>query len=136
MSFLLDTNVISELRKGSRTDRSVARWFEANREERFYLSSVVVGEIRKGIGKLRPRDRAGAEKLEDWMGETRENFGDRIIPVDSEVAEEWGRISAFEAPPVLDGLIAATARVKGLTLVTRNTGDFQRAGVSCVNPFT
>jgi predicted nucleic acid-binding protein len=136
LTFLLDTNVISEVRKGARADRSVLDWFKANGESGLYLSSIVIGEIRKGIESLRRRDPDGAGMLDDWLSEITLRFEDRIIPVDQAVAEEWGRISSFESPPVLDGLIAATAKARGLTLVTRNTADFERSGVRCVNPFS
>lgn len=135
MSYLLDTNVISEIRKGPRANESVAGWFAAHRESGFYLSSMVTGEIRKGIERLRLRDLSGAANLDQWLDETYRRFEGRIIPVSDQIAEEWGRLGAENPPPVVDGLIAATAKVHGLTLVTRNVADIERTGVRCLNPF-
>ena len=136
MSYLLDTNVISEIRKGTRADSSVLSWFEANYEAGYFLSALVLGEIRKGIESLSRSNAQAAGRLDEWLNETRRTFEGRIIPIDREIAEEWGRMSATEPPPVIDGLMAATAVSRDLTLVTRNTADIERTGVSFINPFS
>jgi predicted nucleic acid-binding protein len=100
-----------------------------------YLSALTVGEIRKGIEKIRPRDPRAALALESWLGDVVAAHSDRILPVDKGVAERWGHLNAPDPLPVLDGLLAATAQVHGLTLVTRNLKDVERSGVSCQNPF-
>lgn len=135
MSFLLDTNVVSEMRKGGNANPAVANWFAVNRDEGFFLSALVVGEIRKGIEMLRRSDPDSARALDGWLEETCSRFGGRIIPIDQEIAEEWGRISASDPPPAIDGLMAATAAVRDLTLATRNVADIERTGVRHVNPF-
>ena len=135
MSFLLDTNVISELRKGERCDRSVASWFESLRPEEIFLSVLNLGELRRGIELIRRRDRVAAEALEEWFEALARGFGERILPIDGQVAAEWGRIAIPDPLPVIDALLAATAKVHGLTLATRNTKDVLRTGVKCVNPF-
>lgn len=135
MAFLLDTNVVSELRKRS-PDARVVAWQAANSRAAVYLSTMVVGEIRRGVERLRPRDSKQAELLERWLTGLTSTYRDRLLPVTVEVAEEWGRMSATgQPPPVIDGLMAATARVHGLTLVTRNVADVARTGVALVNPF-
>jgi predicted nucleic acid-binding protein len=135
VSYLLDTNVISELRKGDRADPGVATWFAALADEEVFLSVLTLGEIRRGIENIRRRDAETAGVLESWLGRVAAQHADRIIPVDRAIAEEWGRLNVPDPLPVVDGLLAATARVVGLTLVTRNTADLGRAGVGCVNPF-
>lgn len=134
MAFLLDTNVVSELRKRN-ADENVLTWYEGVHSNQLYLSVVTIGEIRLGIERLRRRDSDQAELLEKWLGRLRVAYRDRIKPLDGEVAEEWGRLNVPDAMPVLDGLLAATASVHGWTLVTRNTRDIERCGVATLNPF-
>lgn len=136
MSYLLDTNVISELRKGQRCDPGVASWFADVSSGEVYLSALTIGEIRKGIENLRRRDQPRAEALEAWLHELLEAHSDRILPIDEVIAELWGRFNVPDTLPVLDSLLAATASVHGLTLVTRNLKDVQRTGVDCLNPFS
>ena len=133
--FLLDTNVISELRKGLKCDPAVARWYRGVREDEIFLSVLVIGEIRQGIERLRPRNSRHAHVLENWLAELLEAFGDRILPVDERTAQHWGRLNARETFPVIDSLLAATATAHNLTLVTRNNRDIERSGVRCLNPF-
>lgn len=135
MSYLVDTNVLSELRKGRRCDPNVFGWFSAVRDEDVFLSVLVIGEVRRGIERIRRRDGRSARILDTWLRRLRASHRDRILPVDDAVAEEWGRLSAPDPIPVVDGLMAATARVHGLTLATRNVRDVARTGVPCVNPF-
>ncbi len=135
MSFLIDTNIISELRKGERCDPGVAAWWTEVAEDDLWLSALVLGEIRKGVELARRRDPQKAEALEAWLGDVVAGFGDRILPVDTAVAEEWGRMNAIRPAPVIDALLAATARANGLTLVTRNTADVAELGADVLNPF-
>lgn len=136
MSYLLDTNVISELRKGQRCNPGVASWFAEVSSSEVYLSALTVGEIRKGIENLRPRDQGRAEALDAWLQELLEVYSDRILLIDEAIADQWGRFNVPDSLPVLDSLLAATASVHGLTLVTRNLKDVQRTGVGCLNPFS
>ena len=136
MSFLIDTNVISELRKADRCDARVARWFAGVDDEEIFLSVLTIGEIRRGIGNIHRRDARSAAALNRWLRRLVESFQDRILIVDRLVAEEWGRLSAPNPLPVIDGLLAATAKIHGLSLATRNTKHVARTGVSCFNPFS
>ncbi len=134
VSFLLDTNVISEAR-GHRGDANVKAWLASVPADNLYLSVLVVGEIRGGIEWLRRRDPVRADAYEGWLATLRRDYADRLLPVTAEVADEWGRMNVSDPVPVVDGLMAATAKVKGLTLVTRNTADVERSGVRMLNPF-
>lgn len=136
MSYLLDTNVISEIRKGRRCDPGVASWIAEISSEDIYLSVLSLGEIRKGIEGIRRRDASTAEALERWLRQVLADHADRILPIDEAVAQLWGRFNVPDPLPVLDSLLAATASVHGLTLVTRNLKDVERTGVACLNPFT
>ena len=135
MSLLLDTNIISEIRKGPRCDSHVAAWYEAVEDDELYLSVLVIGEIRKGIELVRSRDRTQAIALTRWLAAVEQAFGTRIVPVDRLVAEEWGRMSALRPVSVIDCLLAATAKVHGMTLVTRNAADVDGLGAKVLNPF-
>lgn len=135
MSYLVDTNVLSELRKGRRCDPNVLRWFSTVPDEDVFLSVLAVGEIRRGIERIRRRDARTAGALDTWLRRLLAGHRDRVLSVDEAVAEEWGRLGVPDPIPVVDGLMAATARVHGLTLATRNVRDVERTGVPCVNPF-
>ncbi len=135
MSFLLDTNVVSEGRKGRRANANVTRWLSTVEDKDLYLSVLVVGEIRQGIENLRRRDPVQARHLENWLAKLRRRYADRILPIDEEISEEWGRINAPDPISSQDGLIAATAKVMNMTFVTRNTADVERSGVRLLNPF-
>lgn len=134
MRWLLDTNVVSEIRKGSRGDPGVVRW-ATGRDDEAWLSVVTVGEIRRGIELKRRRDEVAAHHLDLWLEGLVGSFASRILPVDQRVAEVWARLNVPDPRPVVDGLIAATAAVHGLTLVTRNAKDFEGVGVEVFNPF-
>lgn len=135
MTYLLDTNVVSELRKRDRCHPRVAAWFESVEDGDVCLSVLVVGEIRAGIEAVRRRDAGKAAALEAWLRRLVRDHGERILPIDRAVAEEWGRLSATRSGSVIDTLLAATARVHGLTLVTRNVRDVAWTGVPCLDPF-
>jgi predicted nucleic acid-binding protein len=134
VTFLLDTNVVSELRR-KKPNLGVADWFESVHPSELYLSALVVGEIRQGIERLATRSPARAEVLEKWLGQLVNTYGDRIAPITTEVAEVWGRLNAKESLPVVDGLMAATALTHDWTLVTRNVRDVHATGVRLLNPF-
>ena len=133
--FLLDTNVISELRKRDRCDARVAAWYARIPEADLFISVVVTGEIRKGVERLRPRDPRQAETFARWLQEIQWSYAERILPIDARVADVWGRISAIRPVPVVDGLLAATARAHDMILVTRNTSDVDGLGAAVLNPF-
>jgi hypothetical protein len=135
LNFLIDTNVISEFRKGARCDARVASWFASVNDEQLYLSVLTLGEIRRGAEKLRRRDVRGADALDRWLVDVERAFVGRILPVDNDVAGEWGRMSALRTAPVVDSLLAATAKVNDLTLVTRNVRDVDGLGAIILDPF-
>lgn len=135
MSFLIDTNVLSELRKGHRCDPSVSSWFAEAPSEEIFLSALTIGELRRGIENLRRRDERAARSIEAWLQELLGAYAHQILPVDQATAEQWGRFNSPNPLPVVDGLLAATASVHGLTLVTRNLKDVEQTGVRCMNPF-
>jgi toxin FitB len=134
VKYLLDTNVLSEVRR-PRGDEGVKRWISSAHTAELYLSALVAGEIRRGIERLKRRDPVGAEVYEAWLGTVLRDYADRILPVDAEIADEWGRMSVPDPIPIVDGLMAATAKVRGMTFVTRNTADVERTGVRVLNPF-
>ncbi len=135
MSLLVDTNVISELRKGSRANPHVLAWFTGVAEEEIHLSVLAVGELRRGVERLRERDARQAGALERWLRQVMRDHAERILPVDHRVAEQWGRLTAMRSGSVIDTLMAATAQVFDLVLVTRNVKHVAWTGVSYLNPF-
>jgi toxin FitB len=134
--FLLDTNVVSELRKRNRCDGGVRRWIESVTAEELFVSVLVLGEIRQGLEQIRLRDQAQARALEGWLQGLSREFMDRILPVDERVADQWGRLGLQLPGPVLDALIAATALIHGLTVVSRDANGFKNTGVRVFNPFS
>ena len=135
MNYLIDTNVISEVRKGDRCDANVAVWYASIADEDLFLSTLVLGEIRKGVELPRARDAGKAAALERWLRDVESAFDGRILGVDNAVSDLWGRMSAIRTVPVIDGLLAATALANGLTLVTRNDKDVAGLGAKILNPF-
>jgi toxin FitB len=135
LNYLIDTNIISELRKGPRCDPRVAAWYASLNDEDIYLSVLVLGEIRKGIERARPNSPSSARTLEEWLHTVMNSFAERILPVDQSVADECGRMSAKRAASTVDALLAATAKVHRMTLATRNVGDVADLGADVVNPF-
>lgn len=135
MNWLVDTNVLTELRKGERANPGVRAWFTGAAAEELFTSVLVVGEIRWGIEAIRRRDTTAAAALEQWLARVCEHFGDRVLPVDIAIAERWGALNVPDPVPTVDGLLAATALVHEITLVTRNVRDVERTGVRVLNPF-
>jgi len=135
VSYLIDTNVISEIRKGLRCNEIVAAWWSTVAEADVFLSVLTIGEIRRGIENIRRRDPRSAAALEKWLLRLLRQHRDRILTIDVDIVEEWGRLNVPDPLPVIDSLIAATAKVRGLTLVTRNVPDIARTGVESLNPW-
>ena len=135
MNYLIDTNIISEVRKGRRCDPNVASWYEKIEDASLYLSVLVIGEIRKGIERIRPKDTVQANAIENWLIAVDKTFGERILPIDRAVANEWGRLNTSRPLPVIDGLLAATAKIHHMTLVTRNIAEIADLDVQFLNPF-
>ena len=136
--FLLDTNLVSELRRGELRNAGVSDWYDGIVDSaHLYTSALVIGEIRKGIEIVRLRnDRLQAEILTIWLETLYEFFGERILPVDAAVADAWGEMFSIRNVPIVDGLLVATAKVHNLTLVTRNIAQVQGLGADLLNPFT
>ena len=135
MTYLVDTNVISELRKGDRADAGVRAWFAELSTAQIFLSVMTLGELRRGVELIRRRDAVTARSLARWLETLTGRYADRILPVSGEIADTWGRLNVPDPLSVIDGLLAATAIVHGLTLATRNIEDVRPSGVACVNPF-
>lgn len=135
MSYLLDTNVISEIRT-RRSNPQVRSWFAGVEARHLFLSVLVIGEIQQGIEKLRTRDAAQARALTSWLDRLRSEFADRIVSVSLDIALTWGRLNAQRTLPVVDGLLAATAITNDWTLVTRNAQRVADTGVRLINPFS
>jgi predicted nucleic acid-binding protein len=135
LNYLIDTNIISEVRKGERCNPHVAAWYASIEDEAVYLSVLVLGEIRRGIERVRPNDPAQARTLERWLAEVNGSFADRILSIDQATADEWGRMTAGRPRSTINALLAATAKVHGMTLVTRNSSDVAGVGVDVLNPF-
>jgi toxin FitB len=135
VSYLIDTGIISEIRKGKRCDKYVSAWYATIGDDDLFLSTLVLGEIRKGVELARPRDAAKAVAVERWLQEVETTFEGRVLGIDNAVSDQWGRVCTIRPVPVIDGLLAATAFVNGLTLVTRNDRGVAGLGAPVLNPF-
>lgn len=134
--YLLDTNVIGELRKGGRANPGVAAFFATLAPEDIYLSVVTIGEIRRGLENVRARgDREQAGRLEAWLDKVVTDFSDRILDFDLDCAQVWGKLMSPHPQHPIDKQIAAIALIYDLTVVTRNTDDFVSSGVRSLDPF-
>lgn len=134
--YLLDTNVVSELRKTKRADKNVTAWANGVPTAGLFLSVITVLEIETGILSVERRDPLQAALLRAWLeGQVLPAFADRILPVDTAVARCCAKLHVPDRRSERDALIAATALVHGLTVVTRNTGDFEGTGVEWLNPW-
>ena len=129
---MLDTNVVSAARK---RDPDVARWIGGQGRGELWISVITVGEIAFGIHLKQRRDPLAAHHLSTWLQALRSNYASRTFDVDERIAVEWGRIAALRTRGMADGLLAATAVVHNLTLVTRNVADFADTGILVVNPW-
>jgi toxin FitB len=135
VTYLLDTSVLSETRK-RQPEAGVANWIAATPADRLHVSVLTLGEIEQGIARVRGReDRNQASALERWLRDVQAGFEDRVLPVTLPVAAAWSRQQYTRPLPVIDALLAATARVHDLTVVTRNVKDFELTGVQVLNPF-
>lgn len=134
MRYLLDTNVISEIRRPN-CDAAVARWFATVPADHLYLSVLSLGEIRRGVERLRRRDPSQAAVFDAWLARLITSFADRLLSVDAAVADAWGVASAGDPVPVEDALIAATAIRHGMVVVTRNASHLIPTGARVLNPW-
>lgn len=134
--FLLDTNVLSELRKGDRADPGVVDWLGHQTDSTLRISVLSVGEIRRGIPLVQRHDPQQAAGLDRWLRRLVESWSSRILPVDDRAAEIWAELMTPDPRPVIDALLGATALRHDLTLVTRNVSDLEGSGVRLLNPFS
>jgi len=135
VNYLIDTNIISEVRKGPKCDPNVAAWYASVKDDDVYLSVLVLGEIRKGVERARQNDSAQARALEKWLQTVVASFAEHVLPIDHAVADEWGRMCSKRSASVIDSLLAATAKVHRMTLATRNVADVADLGADVFNPF-
>jgi predicted nucleic acid-binding protein len=135
LKYLLDTNVISEVRKGRNAHAAVRAWWSETNIEDIYTSVMVLGEIRQGVERLRIKDPRRAVEIENWLQSITASMGTRLLVVNQKIADIWGRMGKNRSLPLVDSILAATAVAHGLTLVTRNTKDILDTGVTHLNPF-
>lgn len=136
--YLLDTNVLSEIRKRKRANKGVTKFFKSaiKNNDGLFVSVITIGELRRGIELIRHRgDDRQAKQLEKWLNLVITEYQDNILDIDEETAQVWGKLRSPHPEHAMDKLIAATAMINGLTVVTRNEKDFKTTGVNVFNPF-
>jgi len=134
--YLVDTNVISEARKGLKANLGVKEFFQKTDADDIYLSAQTIGEIRRGLENIRQRgDLPQSRKLEKWLDLVVDDYADRILSFDEECAQVWGRLMSPHPQHPIDKQIAAIALIHDLIVVTRNVDDFRGTGVGIKNPF-
>jgi toxin FitB len=134
LKYLVDTNVLSELQK-PRPEPNALAWFKSVPPNDVHVSVITLGEIERGIEKVRAADPEYASALEGWLQAVLDNYADRIVDVDAAIARRWGVLGHSHAHAPVDAMLAATAIERGLVLVTRNVRDIERTGVRWLNPF-
>jgi predicted nucleic acid-binding protein len=137
--YLIDTNVISESRKRSKADKGVRHFFQqaAKEEARVFISVVTVGELRRGVELIRHRgDFRQADRLAHWLDQLLVEYREYVLDINTDIAQLWGCLRVPHPENALDKLIAATALIYDLTIVTRNHSDFAKTGVRLLNPFS
>ena len=134
MPFLLDTMVISEIRRKNRSNK-VVEWIASVPADGFFLSAVTIGEIENGIIRQRRVNPDFSSELSIWLGSLLQHYGDRVLPFSTNVARRWGRLCGELGRADADMMIAATALEHGLIVSTRNVSHFEPTGVSIINPF-
>ncbi len=137
--YLIDTNVISEIRKGEKANAGVRQFFNAaiTQNSQLYVSSITIGELRRGVDLIFHRgDSIQGKLLENWLTAILQQYQSNILAIDSDIAMLWGKLRVPDAQHALDKLIAATALIYDLSVVTRNIKDFEHTGVRLLNPFT
>ena len=130
--YLLDTNILSYARKPG---NPATDWLKSKASPLLFMSVITLGEIERGVAMKERSDRKAAESLAAWLQAIRTVYADRVLPVNDSIAAAWGRLAALRTRGDADGLIAATALVHELVLVTRNTRDFDDAGVKLFDPW-
>jgi len=136
--YLIDTNILSEVRKKNSANKGVMRFFKQaiKNDENLYLSVITIGELRRGMELIRHRyDTKQANLLEKWLGIILDEYQDYILDIDQDIAQLWGKLRSPHHEHALDKQIAATALIHDLTVVTRNKKDFFNTGVRIINPF-
>lgn len=135
MRFLLDTDVVAEARRPQGSPQ-VKRWLASTPGRELFLSVLVLGEVRQGVERIRRRDPLQVAAFDARLSRLAAEYADRLVPVTAAVPEEWGRMNVPDPLPAVDSLLAATAKVHGMTLVTRNVADAAATGVALLDPFT
>ncbi|MDX2505701.1 MAG: type II toxin-antitoxin system VapC family toxin [Gammaproteobacteria bacterium] len=136
--YLIDTNLISEIRKKKKANNGVLKFFSevVKKNECLYISAITIGELRRGIDLLLYRgDIKQAKQLDKWLGSILDEYQDNIIDIDEQVAQLWGKLRVPHHEHAIDKQISATAIINNLILVTRNVKDFEKTGVKVLNPF-
>ena len=136
MAYLIDTNIISEIQKGSKANKGVQDWYKSIKADEIYLSVLVLGEIRQGIERLQRRNSEQALVLEKRLDKLNILIDGHILPITLEIANRWASNNVPDSFPVIDGLLAATALEHNLIFVTRNIKDVKRSGAELLNPFS
>jgi len=137
--YLLDTDVISEVRKGRRANGGVRIFFDSAKthDVALFISAVTIGELRRAVERVRSRRHLlQARRLEQWLQRIRSDYSDAILPFDEDIAQVWGRLRVGHGDNPLDKQVAATALIHDLTVVTRNWSHYDQIGVRVLNPFT
>jgi len=135
LKYLVDTNVISEIRKGARAHAEVVSWWNSVENAQLHLSVLSLGEIRQGVLSIMKKDSGQARNLGRWLTGLPRFFSQRLVPIDEHAALIWGEINCDRTLPTIDSLLAASALSRNMVLVTRNTRDIDSTGVKFLNPF-